>query len=371
MKENPKRPRRIRYLPPLPEGTKRPAKIPRNIPRDLIPAVAQETENSEGPTHEQLSTARVQFVFALEDIIRKKAEKEHEWEEHHNPKSYTEVKRTIKNLVILYVLKDNGLPLDKFRKKHKEKADEYERMLKDINPAIDLAKTEIMERAAEIKEDEREKTTKEALGKLRNGNHRRALLGLEEPDPAQRKKERGKTAVSTGWSIATTVGALAAPGAGVVYAANQNFVDLGSITDWKTFLAIAGVSAVNAGVIYANYRAQLYSLDKVGISMSIIAKGSHYTTTKLLPKNERLTRRAVFLATAVPSNWQLPLLTLGLLIPGAGPLATIAFVGHGLASIGLNATEAAGTAAYTGARELKGAVQARRNEQHIPPLTAK
>jgi hypothetical protein len=327
--------------------------VPTRIPGDLTPPIipSREITGAEGPTHEQLSTARVQYVFALEAIIRKKAETEHGWQEHHNPKAYREVKKTIKNLVILSVLKDNDLPLDKFRKKHKEKAGEYERMLEDITPEIETAKSGIMGRAAEIQEDEREKTTKEALGKLRSSVHRRALLGLEEPDPVKRKQERGKIATSGFWSITTTVGALTLPGAGVAYAANQSFVDLGSVTDWKTFLTIAGITAANAGVMYANYRAQLYSLNKVGFSMSIIAKGSHYTRTKLLPKDERKTRRDVFVATVVPSNWELPLLTLGLLIPGAGPLATTAIVGHGLASIVLNGAEAAGTAGYAAVRK--------------------
>jgi len=305
------------------------------------------------PTHAQLSTARVQYVFALESIIKKKAEAEHGWEAHHNPKAYRDVKRTIKNLVILSVLKDNDVPLDKFRKRHKEKAPDYERMLGDITEEIEEKKNEIMGRAGEISPQEREDTNKKALKLLKSTMHRKALVALVEPDPVKRRKERRKGIISAGWSIPTTIAAFAGPGLGAVAAANLPFVELGSITDLKTLLTVTGVTAANAAVIYANYRAQLYSLDKVGISMSFLAKTSHYTTTQLLPENEHLTQKGVLLATAGPSIWQIPLLTLGLLIPGAGPLASIAFVGHGIASIATNGLEAAGTAGNAALRRGK------------------
>lgn len=322
----------------------------KSTPSELVKTlVARRAALPEGPlpeaTPQQIFYSQVLFVLKLERLIKDTAAAHHDLEPHLPiPDELSpEVKHTRNAITTLYVLNASGLPLEKWRKKWKGKAEVYEGLLDGLTSKLDGLPSKIdktraatIDNAALITDEECEAIKTLAKPKKYSSNYRKTLVTETEPNVDKRKKEIWNVGISGAASIPTAVAghAIAVGIAGAATA--QSIVEFGSIYhDWKTAVAAVGAAGVSALSYYANYRAQLHLLEEVGISPSIVAKLADYGTKRLSPGDEKLRRKRIFLATAGPTIWTHPVLLVGLLFGGSLP-----FIGYELGTAAANLLEA-------------------------------
>lgn len=302
---------------------------PRVLMETLVARKAALAEGTQLPeaTPQQLFASQVLFALRVGDLITTKAKQYHDLHPHLPiPDELSkEVKQTRTALTTLYVLNVSKLRLDKWRRKWGEKKfRDYEKMLENLMPEIVKQKAATVGNASLIKDEEREEIIDLSKKHKFSGNFRETLVTETEPNVQQRQKERRNVKISAGLSLPTIIGghliSLSATGATIA----QSAVELGPIYDWKSLTAVAVASGVSALTIYANYRAQLHLLKEVGISPGIGAKLADYVTKRYSPGDEKLYRRRILMATAIPTVWLEPLLIAGLFVPG-GPLAFVAY----------------------------------------------
>jgi hypothetical protein len=292
-------------------------------------------------TPKQTFDSQILFALRLGDLINATAEWKHDLHPHLPiPDELSkEVKQTRNALTTLYVLKSSGIRLDKWRRKWKQNSGDYEEILENLTEHIEKQRAATIGNASLITDHESEEIRSLHKRHVLSKNYRQTLVTETEPNVDKRKKEIWNVGMSGGLSLPTLIGGHIVSLSVTTIATAQSAIELGAIYDWKTALAVLGATGMSALSIYANYRAQLHLLKEVGISPGIGAKLADYMTTRLSPGNEKLRRRRILIATAVPTAWIEPALILGLLFPG-GPLA---YVAYQVGSSAVNLLEAGGS----------------------------
>ncbi len=339
-----------------------PAKTPQTVlVEDLLNRNLTGTESK--ATHAQLSAALVLFAIHLEDMIEAKAKQKHRLQPHLHPildEFSKDVQKTRKALTLLYLNKTTGLPIEKYRRRWKEKTWEYDRLLREVRQEeIDDKKSAIIKRATLITQQEREEITKIALWKMHRPLHRKTISAIREPDPKKRRDEREKYATALKLTVPTAVLAHLFMLGGAAYETADPHMDYGHLTDWKTLLVVLGSFAAKYMSIKFNSNAQYQTLENPHIrtSPSIATKSAHGLVDNVSPENSKLKKRAIWATTVFPYLWEDILLVVGSLFPEA--IAAAVGVNAGAAAANL----AEGGILYSYDRKVKNKMNQRRQEK--------
>lgn len=298
---------------------------PRDIVADLL-NIPREAGQPSDATESQLSAAQILFVLHLDELLTEQARRAHGVHPHADFSSVADrdIRRARNAMTVLYVLKTYDLPLDKFRRRWKEKAPTYERMLDAVLQEIEVKRSAIFEHASQITDDDRREITKIALKKMHRRRHRHALEELSEPDKKKRKQNKKRRFISGAISAAAVAVATGLTVPVGRLAATVESIDMSSIYNWKTLTAVAASYGFHYLSLHFDSRAmmRLLSDPHINVAPSIGATEAYKLADRLVPEDETVKRRAVFGGTAFLPVAVEPALIVGLLLP-FGPLATI------------------------------------------------